>query len=117
MDRVHPVLDSRRKDNDKKVKVAIIDSGLDISHPDFASDNFGPHNCQDWTGTSATHDAVGHGTHAAGLVRRVAPEAELYIAKAFDSFDGDADTPRRVAEVSVLVERFRYIQAQVMTRQ
>ena len=80
--------------------MAIIDSGLDISHPDFASDNFGPHNCQDWTGTSATHDAVGHGTHAAGLVRRVAPEAELYIAKAFNSFNGDADTPRRVAEVS-----------------
>lgn len=80
--------------------MAIIDSGLDILHPDFASDNFGLHNCQGWTGTSATHDAVGHGTHTAGLVRRVAPEAELYIAKAFNSFNGDANTPHCVAEVS-----------------
>ena len=78
-----------------------MDSGLDASHPDFSMDVFGSHNCRDWTGsTSGTHDAVGHGTHVAGLVRRVAPEAELYIAKAFDSFDGDDGTPCRVAEVS-----------------
>ena len=84
--------------------MAIIDSGLDRSHPDFASDNFGPHNCRDWTHTSATHDAVGHGTHAAGLVRRVAPKAELYIAKAFDSFNGDDKIRHHVAEVSISPE-------------
>ena len=98
--RVHPLLDSRRKDNDEKVKVAIIDSGLDPLHPAFSLYNFGPHNYRDWTGNSAIHDAVGHGTHAAGLVCRVAPKAELYIAKAFNSLGGDADTPYRVAEVS-----------------
>ena len=95
-------MDRRRKDNDGKVKVAIIDSGLDTSHPDFLSYNFGAHNTQDWTGTSATHDAVGHGTHAAGLIHRVAPRAELYIAKAFNSSDGDACTPHRVAKVSTI---------------
>ena len=93
-------MDERRKDDDEKVKVAIIDSGIDSSHPDFHSYKFGAHNTRDWTGSSATHDSVGHGTHAAGLIHRVAPEAELYIAKTFIYSDGDASTPHRVAEVS-----------------
>ena len=78
------MLDLRRKDNDKEVKVAIIDSGLDTSHPDFPLYNFEAHNYRDLTGTSATHDAVGDGIHAAELVHGVAPRAELYIAKAFN---------------------------------
>ncbi len=110
------MLDLQRKDNDKKVKVAIIDSGLDTSHPDFPLYNFEAHNYRDLTGTSATHDAVGDGTHAAELVHGVAPRAELYIAKAFDSFDGDDGTPYRVAEVSTS-PKIRYILAQGITRQ
>ena len=104
------VMDRRRKDNDKKVKVAILDSGIDASHPQFSKypmdggmsrfRGFGDHNCRDWTGSSATHDRVGHGTHAAALVLKVAPKAELYIAKIFNSKDGDANTPHHVAEVS-----------------
>ena len=69
-------MDERRKDDDEKVKVAIIDSGIDSSHPDFHSYKFGAHNTRDWTGTSATHDSVGHGPHAAGLIHRVAPEGK-----------------------------------------
>lgn len=30
------VMDRRRKDNDKKAKVAILDSGIDASHPQFS---------------------------------------------------------------------------------
>jgi subtilisin family serine protease len=94
------VMERRRKDNDKRVKVAILDSGIDPSHPEFSNHTFGDHNSRDWTGSSATFDRVGHGTHAAALVLRVAPKAELYIGKVFNSSNGDTQTPRHVAEVS-----------------
>ena len=93
-------MDRRRKDNDKRVKVAILDSGINASHPQFLRYSFGNHNCRDWTGSSATHDKVGHGTHAAALTLKVAPKVELFIAKVFNSSQGDASTPQHVAEVS-----------------
>jgi len=74
------------------VKIAIIDTGIDADHPDFAGRIAGGINLK---GGSYADDS-GHGTHVAGIAagsgaasggryRGVAPGASLYIVKALDS--------------------------------
>jgi subtilisin len=71
------------------VKVAVLDTGIDASHPDLAANfvkgkNFTTSNSSDY------HDRQGHGTHCAGVIAGcdnmvgivgVAPRAQLYIGK------------------------------------
>ena len=70
------------------IKVAVVDTGLDEAHPDFAGRIVAT---KSFVGDRA-HDDNGHGTHVAGTVAGsgaksngkyvgVAPEASLYIAK------------------------------------
>lgn len=74
------------------VKVAIIDSGIEIHHPDLL-DNI--KECADKSYNTATgvSDIMGHGTHCAGIIGAsdnnfgvvgIAPESELYICKAIN---------------------------------
>ncbi|KAM0244372.1 hypothetical protein ACHAP5_006279 [Fusarium lateritium] len=82
------------------VKIAILDTGIDLDHPDFnqrakrrskvAAKQL-PENtqkerimgCKNFTDgpEDDVTDDVGHGTHIAGLIMAIAPRAELYIAK------------------------------------
>jgi subtilisin len=73
------------------VKVAIIDTGIDSTHPDLAGNYAGGTNCI--TGGSPADDN-GHGTHCAGIVAAMdngsgvietAPKASLYAVKALNS--------------------------------
>jgi hypothetical protein len=70
------------------VKIALIDSGCDTSHPSLRHITRGV----DVTGGDAadwTHDEIGHGTHCAGIiagsdttgVRGIAPGAEIHVFK------------------------------------
>jgi serine protease AprX len=66
------------------INVAIVDTGIDPNHPDFAGRIV---QVKDFTGEGNV-DKHGHGTHVAGIVggagakyRGVAPECLLYIAK------------------------------------
>lgn len=78
--------DDWRAATGRNVRVAIVDSGIDASHPDLAGrviesvearvDNkrivFDP---------SVSGDSAGHGTACAGIIARIAPEVELYSIK------------------------------------
>ncbi len=73
------------------VKVAILDSGIDLDHPDLAVAG----NVTFVPGTSSGDDDNGHGTMVAGIVGAldnaigvigVAPEASLYAVKVLDQY-------------------------------
>jgi len=72
------------------VKVAILDTGIDLNHPDLA----GKVVAQKVFVTNAIEDMFGHGTHVAGIIAAdtnnaqgiagVCPDCQLLIAKAMD---------------------------------
>ncbi len=70
------------------VKVAILDTGIDLTHPDLADNIAGGYNAVN--PRKAPKDGNGHGTHVAGIVAAannslgvvgVAPAASLYAVK------------------------------------
>lgn len=84
--------------------VAIIDGGFQLDHPelasrwttaryDFADNDNNPADVQnglDDDGDSQIDEAYGHGTHVAGIVNLVAPQAKLMPIRTLDS-DGRAN--------------------------
>jgi subtilisin family serine protease len=81
------------------VKVAVIDSGIDKSHPGF----HGQVKKQVWlrSGTPLTEDD--HGTHVAGTIHFMAPDADLYDYRVFGEtskygMDGDTAIARAIVQ-------------------
>ena len=74
------------------IKVAIIDTGIYLTHPDLAANIKGQYNAINPRKTA--NDDNGHGTHVAGIVAAlnntlgvvgVAPDADLYAIKVLDA--------------------------------
>ena len=79
------------------VKVAVIDTGIDPTHPDLRPNLAGGFNALDPAKPGAWADDQGHGTHVAGTIAAVrdgrgvagvAPKARLYAIKVLDA-DGN----------------------------
>lgn len=96
----------------KGIKVGIVDTGIDLKHEDLQGRvkeyvNFTSYDRQD------INDENGHGTHVAGIIAAnknnigvvgIAPEVDLYIAKAFGK-DGSADYGAISKSLSWMAER------------
>jgi subtilisin family serine protease len=72
----------------KGVKVAVLDTGIDTTHPDLDDAVL---EAKDFTETSGPTDYAGHGTHVASIItgsgdpfKGVAPDAQLLVGKVLD---------------------------------
>lgn len=80
-----------REGRGKGVRVAVIDSGVESSHPALAgmklrdSVGFEERDGRIVTIEGAGHDVYGHGTAVAGIVHRHAPEAEIGSFRVIDA--------------------------------
>jgi subtilisin family serine protease len=79
---------SLESDHAEPVRIAILDSGLDPKNPFLIEDKQLP-KPRIKEGRSFVHgtephdvqDEIGHGTHALGLLLKIAPCAEIYVAR------------------------------------
>ena len=88
------------------VTVAVLDTGIDLTHPVLAGHLMNGYDFVDMdtdpsvTGTPEQHPNHGHGTHVAGLVALVAPEAQIMPVRVLDE-DG-------IGNIWVLAEALAY---------
>ncbi|KAF3221043.1 hypothetical protein TWF191_007251 [Orbilia oligospora] len=99
---VDPILSVRRRQADRLVKVAVLDTGIDIAHP-MITKAMGENGSkitkfQDWTQSPySISDRVGHGTAVSEILLRVA-KVDLYVGKVSDAAEFDDKTPGIVAQ-------------------
>jgi len=72
--------------------VAVVDTGLDVNHPDFAGRIINPRNFTREGANTDVTDVKGHGSHVAGIVggakTGIAPECRIMPLKVFGEADG-----------------------------
>jgi hypothetical protein len=98
-----------RRERGKRVKIAILDTGIDLNHRYFQDETTKRKikrikAVEDFVDPAGdAHDICGHGTHCVGLLRQVAPEADIYVARVTEDWEGKLD-PEKVAKVHKLLE-------------
>lgn len=86
-----------RKPQDQ-LKVAVLDSGIDLEHDDF-QDEERIIETKSFVDSRATVDESGHGTHVAGIILELTKNVDLYVAKIAETRICDEKKP--IAEVTV----------------
>lgn len=76
----------------RRVRIAVIDTGVDFAHPGIMSAKFDGRMKEAWCLRFANgkvdndikdeHDSL-HGSNCASLIHKAAPEADIYVAKVF----------------------------------
>jgi subtilisin len=93
-----------------KVKVGVIDTGIDYNHPDLDKNYAG--GCDIWNGDDDPMDDNGHGTMCAGIIAAednnlgvvgVAPDTRVYAIKAFGP-DATGRTSTTIAGIEWCVD-------------
>ncbi|MFX1390120.1 MAG: S8 family serine peptidase [Promethearchaeota archaeon] len=95
------------------VKVLIIDTGIDIDHPDLI-DNYGGGKNFYGSSEDPPEDIEGHGTQCAGIIGAldddfgiigIAPEVELYTARVTPDGKGTLDKAKFIAAINWGIEK------------
>jgi subtilisin len=87
------------------VRVAVLDTGLDVDHPDFVRAKWGANNAKNFvddTGVLNIRDRNGHGTHCSGLIAGpitprigprygVAPGVDIIVGRVLDASGSGSD--------------------------
>lgn len=95
--------------NAEPIRVAILDSGVDGSHPELRPRiKSGQIKCFSFIdGHKGSGDRCGHGTHLAHLLLQVAPTVEVYSGRVFleDDVDEAKWNVELIAKVGTLTNR------------
>lgn len=92
------------------ISVCIVDSGIDLTHPDLSEFNLAGWRDFISSGTEP-YDDNGHGTSMAGIlvadgwIEGVAPKVDLYVAKALDGINGQGSDETVAQAIDWCVEQ------------
>lgn len=76
------ILGPLRKNRERRVKIAVLDSGVEMSNPNILAFKERIKKRKDFLDTEGdASDSHGHGTCCVNLIHRVAPEADIYVGK------------------------------------
>ena len=103
---MHKGIRNRRKQGER-VKIAIIDTRVDLENPFIRASKKRIRGEKSWVDDgNGIMDSSGHGTYIAGLLLKVAPEADIYIARVAKS--GVLNKTEDIAEVYSLIPENHY---------
>lgn len=101
----HARIESRLRNpgasNAQRVKIAILDSGIQLSPDHRAMYDIEPRiQYGSWVNSDVEwKDDVGHGTHLAILLRKIAPNAIIHVARVFEKEPSIERSAESIAEV------------------
>ncbi|KAM0710563.1 hypothetical protein Q7P35_002234 [Cladosporium inversicolor] len=76
--------------NEQRIKVAVLDTGVDINHLDIKGN---VHSHKSFIDGDSGKDHSGHGTHIAGIILGLTTNVDLYIGQVIDSRKSDDRRP------------------------
>ncbi|KAI8712716.1 Peptidase-S8 domain-containing protein [Fusarium sp. LHS14.1] len=84
----------------RPIKLAIIDSGIDLDNPRIRDRKHQVGDTRNWTSDQPNEcdDGCGHGTHVTRLVLEVAPAVEVYVAKVSQRKKFDSKVSGQIAQ-------------------
>jgi subtilisin family serine protease len=85
----------------RRIRIGILDTGIDTKNKIyFQSGRLEDDWCISFVGEPHEfHDEDGHGTHCVSLLRKVAPDAEIYVAKVFSHKEIDLTQAMNIPKV------------------
>jgi subtilisin family serine protease len=76
--------------------VAVLDTGIDMTHPDFRGEDRLKGHCS-WVKSAARVDKNGHGTHIVSTILELTQNVDVYVAKISEG--NNLETADHIAEV------------------